>query len=160
MGGLFALEYLETRRLDRKFDSVILSSPALRLSKKPLGAKVFFGRIFSYMFPKMAIDNKLDIRGISRDAKVVEDYKKDPLNHAKVSLYTARKIFNLQDKFNAHPKFETESRILLVHGKNDLMTSVDASKEFFDNSLKFESKHKLVCVDSGYHECNQYFMMM
>ena len=166
MGGLFAVEYLSTRNVDRKFDSAILSSPALGLTKRPYRPKVlylvyfqiFFGRIFSYMFPNMIIDNGLDPRGISRDAKVVEDYKRDPLHHEKISLYTGRKIFNLQDKFAEEGQFKTDARILLVHGGSDLMTLVDASKDFFHKSLEWDKKHKLICVEGGYHECNKHIL--
>ena len=112
------------------------------------------------MFPKMIIDNGLDYRGISRDAKVVEDYKRDPLNHEKISLYTARKILNLQTKFAMGEKFETNARILLIHGTGDLMTLLEASKGFFKKSLEWDKKHKLICVDGGYHECIQHRLTM
>jgi alpha-beta hydrolase superfamily lysophospholipase len=108
------------------------------------------------MIPKMIIDNGLDPRGISRDAKVVEDYKQDPLNHEKISLYTARKIFNLQDKFVKAGQFKTGARILMVHGGSDLMTLVDASRNFFSRSLEWDKRHKFICVEGGYHECNKH----
>ena len=47
MGGLFAVEYLSTRKVDRKFDSVILSAPAFGLTRKPFKAKVLHFNIFT-----------------------------------------------------------------------------------------------------------------
>lgn len=156
MGGLLALEYALNGKY--KFDSIILSAPALGITRPPSTIKVFFGRIASYFFPKMAIDNGLDLRGISRDVKVINNYENDPLNHQKVTLYTARKILDLQKKFMSKNSATIDTPIILLHGNEDILTSVEASKQFFQ---KLDPNTcRLFVIDGGYHECKNSFLII
>ena len=151
LGGLLALAYAMERQ--SVFKTVILSAPALGLSQKPFFLKVFFGRLFSYILPKKGINSKLDITGISRDAKVVQEYKEDPLNHDQVSLYTARVVLNLQ-KYFAKKGCTCAMPVLLVHGTDDRLTSCSASKRFMRH-LEGDN-HRIITIDGAFHERTPY----
>lgn len=155
MGGLLALAYsqeLSEEESKRRFKSIILSAPALGLSKHPNFLKVFFGRLLSHLLPSHTISNGLDLSGLSREPKVIQDYKADPLNHSRISLYTARILLDLQRRFGKGV-VTSVMPVLLLHGTEDRLTSVVASKRFF-RLLGGCEGHRLVIIDGGFHERN------
>lgn len=147
MGGLLALAYSQER--PERFKSLIMSSPAMGLYKQPNVLKVFFGRLLSHLIPAYTLSNGLDLSGISRDVKVVQDYKLDPLNHDRISLYTGRVLLDLQKRFRKASRVISVP-ILLVHGTDDRLTSFAASKRFF--RLLGGEGHRIVTIDGGFHE--------
>lgn len=88
-GGVTMLSTVLAGKLpnSRRF---IVSSPALKV-KIPVPAwKIALGEATSKVMPKLALDNEVDPRLVSRIPEVIEAYRADPLVHSKISsrLYT------------------------------------------------------------------------
>jgi alpha-beta hydrolase superfamily lysophospholipase len=68
----------------------IVSSPALKVKVAVPAWKITLGNAASKMVPRLALDNEVDPRLVSRIPEVVEAYRTDPLVHKKISsrLYT------------------------------------------------------------------------
>ena len=81
------------------------------------------------------------------DKTVVEKYKSDPLVHGKISvslfdaaMYSAR--------YSLEHASELQTPTLLIHGKDDQITSPDGSIEFAGKTKMVELK----IWEGGYHE--------
>ena len=68
----------------------IVSSPALKVKVSVPAWKIKLGNFASRVAPRLALDNEVDPKLISRLPEVVEAYRNDPLVHSKISsrLYT------------------------------------------------------------------------
>ncbi len=96
MGGAVAARFVaeslsrSAARWARDVDGLVLSSPALdpglgRLQKFALGA-------LSPLWPNLGLGNGLHAEWVSRDPAVVEAYRRDPLNHDRISPRLGRFI--------------------------------------------------------------------
>jgi len=83
MGGAMVLRYAMTASPDSA--GVIASSPLIRLPQPAPAWKVAAAKLLCNLLPSMTLNNPLDLPGLSRDARVVEAVRKDPLYHNKVS---------------------------------------------------------------------------
>jgi alpha-beta hydrolase superfamily lysophospholipase len=68
----------------------IVSSPALKVKVAVPAWKIRLGTATSRLVPRLALDNEVDPKLLSRIPEVVEAYRADPLVHSKISsrLYT------------------------------------------------------------------------
>ena len=107
-----------------------LSSPALRIKARVPGWKVGLGRLASRAMPALALDNELDLDGLSRDAAVAPAYRDDPLTHSKISarLYTEWLAANAESLQRAP---EVLIPFLATHGSADPIIDPAGTEEFF-----------------------------
>lgn len=146
MGGGIVANYI----LQRKSNIVgaILSSPFFKTAFEPPKLKIMAGKFFENIFPSLSLPSGLDASHISKDPKVVEKYKNDPLVHGNISAKMGMVLIDngLWALENAH---NLKIPVLLFHGSGDLITSHAASAQFAKNAgglLKFVSFPNL------YHE--------
>jgi alpha-beta hydrolase superfamily lysophospholipase len=68
----------------------IVSSAALKVKVAVPPWKISVGKAASKITPRLALDNEVNVASLSRIQSVVDDYRKDPLVHRKISsrLYT------------------------------------------------------------------------
>jgi len=146
MGGGIVVNYV--LHDPEGFAGVIASAPAVgKLGIQPMLA--FAARLMSGVLPKLAMDNGLDLSGISRDEAAVQAYKDDPLVHGKG---TPRLGVEMMDNAawsmaNAH---EWEPPLLMIHGDADRIVNVDETRAFFAQ-VKQPDK-ELIVYEGGYHE--------
>lgn len=96
MGGLVAARYVAQTAADpldapswyRRVDALVLSSPALELGMSMSQGVLL--KLLSRWAPDMQLSNGLDAAWVSRNATVVEAYRKDPLVHDRVTARLVR----------------------------------------------------------------------
>jgi alpha-beta hydrolase superfamily lysophospholipase len=147
MGGLVAANYLLEHQQD--FCACVLSAPLFRIDDPP--GKVMQGALktLSKTMPRMGVQ-KLDPSGVSRDPLVVHRYKNDPLvHHGRLS---ARLVFEMFGAMKRAMDFVGTVRlpVLLLHGGQDKMTSIDGSRQYYKN-LAAQDK-RLRTYPNLYHE--------
>jgi len=126
----------------------IVSSPALKVKVKVPAWKIRLGTTASKVLPKLALDNEVDPKLLSRIPEVVEAYRADPLVHSKISLrlYTewlaaSRDILNRAG--------EIKVPFLILAGTNDGLIDPEGSKELH---AKAPSMSELRLLEGRYHE--------
>jgi len=126
----------------------IVSSAALKVKVKVPAWKIKLGTTASKVLPKLALDNEVDPKLLSRIPEVVEAYRTDPLVHSKISsrLYTewlaaSRDILNRAG--------EIKVPFLILAGTNDGLIDPDGSKELH---AKAPSMSELRLLEGRYHE--------
>jgi alpha-beta hydrolase superfamily lysophospholipase len=126
----------------------IVSSAALKVKVKVPAWKIKLGTTASKVLPKLALDNEVDPKLLSRIPEVVEAYRTDPLVHSKISsrLYTewlaaSRDILNRAG--------EIKVPFLILAGTNDGLIDPEGSKELH---AKAPSMSELRLLEGRYHE--------
>lgn len=139
LGGLISSLYLLDHQQD--FIGCVLSGAAIKTDIEPGRFQKWLIGFLSNWFPKAGV-LQLDAEGVSRDPRVVQDYKNDPLvHHGKLS---ARKVYELfsamQTVRDGAPRITLP--LLILHGGADTMTSPEGSRFLHehvsstDNTLK------------------------
>ncbi|TAN31581.1 alpha/beta hydrolase [bacterium] len=126
----------------------IVSSPALKLNVVAPRWKVSLGRVASKVAPKLAFDNEVDPRTISRIPEVVEAYRRDPLVHSRISSRTfnewqaaARDILTRAG--------EIQVPFLILAGTADALIDPRGSRELHERAAAMSRLHLL---EGRYHE--------
>ena len=87
MGGNIVLNFC--LKNSPNINAVIASSPAIHPAIKSPMLQLTLAKILYPIFPSLTIKNSLNLNSISRDKAIIEDYKKDPLVHNKISINLA-----------------------------------------------------------------------
>lgn len=145
MGGCIVLDYLV--RKDPKVRGAIVSSPWLKLAFEPDKTRVILAGIMRYIFPAMIQPAGLVVEHLSRDQKVVDGFKNDPLNHNKISLSLFHETM-LAASNTLKNAANMKKPLLLIHGTGDRICSHEGSLEFASKTSLAELK----LWDGGYHE--------
>lgn len=146
LGGLLVLHYGLKR--NPKLHGIIASGSALRIDIENHSATVFLAKILGTLFPELSVPNGLNADDISRNKKVVQDYKKDPLIRHKITLGFG-KIMLAVAKWTLEHAGEFSLPLLLMHGKADKMTFPSGSTDF---AASLNDKCKLVLWENAWHE--------
>ena len=126
----------------------IVSSPALKVKVAVPAWKIKLGTAASRVMPRLALDNEVDPKLLSRIPEVVDAYRTDPLVHAKISsrLYTEwlAATRNILDRAG-----EIKIRFLILAGTDDGLIDPEGSKELH---AKAPSTSELSLLEGRYHE--------
>jgi acylglycerol lipase len=126
----------------------IVSSAALKVKVAVPAWKIKLGRAASRVLPKLALDNEVDPKLLSRIPEVVEAYRTDPLVHSKISsrLYTEwlAATQNILDR-----AAEIKIPFLILAGTHDGLIDPEGSKALHD---KASSMSELRLLEGRYHE--------
>ena len=147
MGGLIALRF--AARFPDVIDGLIISSPALGVPQKPSPLLTGIARILSTLRPTFGFPNGLDASKISHDEAVVRAYLDDPLVHARVSARWFTEFIAAMEAANRSVS-EMQLPILMQIAGDDHLTSVDASKQFFEGIPAADKTLRL--YEGLYHE--------
>lgn len=148
MGGNIVLNYTLRRKPD--IAAVVGSSPYLRLAFEPPAFKLFLAKTVGKLLPGLQQKTGLDASAISRDARVVEAYKNDPLVHE----FITSSFFNSVHFAGIYPiehAAEFQVPCLLFHGTEDRLTSYKATVECAENA---KGRVELKLWNGLYHECH------
>ena len=126
----------------------IVSSPALKVKVAVPAWKIKLGTAASSVLPKLALDNEVDPKLLSRRPDVVEAYRTDPLVHSKISsrLYTEWLAATRQILDHAG---EIKVPFLILAGTDDGLIDPEGSKELH---AKAPSVSELRLLEGRYHE--------
>ena len=73
---------------------------------------------------------------ISDQQEVIEAYKNDPLVHERVSFGIGMEMYNAAEFLNQYKLNDLPKKTLLVHSKNDWLTSAKATEAFYGRNSK------------------------
>ncbi len=147
MGGLIAARAVLDASTD--YQALILTGPLLGVPTPPPTWQTWLLRMLSALFPA-AKALSIDASAVSRDQAVVDNYVADPLvYHENIP---ARTVVSLFDEASAVLGRASEISLptLLLHGEEDELTSVPASRQFMAD-LGSTDKH-ITVYPSMYHE--------
>lgn len=146
LGGNLVLNYVLRRQSHLK--GVIATDPWLRLAFEPPRFKIILAQITNYIWPSFSQKNGLDTKVLSRDPEVVHAYENDPLVHDYISSRMFIGIYQSGYWALEHAS-EFSLPLLLMHGGEDKIISVEASREFVNRITK---KCTFKIWDGFYHE--------
>ena len=146
LGGNLVLNYIIRRQ--PKLKGVIVTGPWLRLAFEPPRFRIILAQITNYIWPSFSQKSGLDTKAISRDPEVVRAYENDPLGHDHISARMFIGGYQAGQWALEHAS-EFSLPLLLMHGGDDKIISVEASREFAGKIIK---NCTLKIWDGLYHE--------
>lgn len=147
LGGQIILNYLANTK--HHYAGFIASSPNIRMAIEIPLIKKFVGLKLSAFLPRLKLGNEIDPKWISRDKKVVEDYKRDSLVSKSISVRLASEIIKNQDQIMACAK-KISLPGLILHGGDDHICSSKGTRDFFSQLASMDKELKI--YDGFYHE--------
>ena len=126
----------------------VVSSPALKVKVAVPAWKIGLGNVASKVAPRLALDNEVDPKLVSRIPEVVEAYRTDPLVHSKISsrMYTE---WLASTKYILEHAGEIAIPFLILAGTDDGLIDPEGSKELHRRT---PSKSQLRLLEGRYHE--------
>ena len=146
LGGCLALNYLIERK-SKEISLAIISSAWIETEIQIPKYLRIIQRVMHTLFPKVRLGNRLDTKDLSKDIKIVDKYKNDPLVHDRISLNLLSEI-NKTIKKIKNKNYNIEIPVLIIHGKKDKIISYKGS-ELIHKKIK---NSKLKLYDNVYHE--------
>jgi alpha-beta hydrolase superfamily lysophospholipase len=146
-GGATMLSTVLAGKLPRS-KRFILSSPALKVKVKVPSWKITLGNATSKLVPRLALDNEVDPKLVSRLPEVVEAYRNDPLVHTKISsrLYVE---WQAAVKYDLAHAGEIKIPFLILAGTDDGLIDPQGSEELHQRTA---SVSELKLLEGRYHE--------
>jgi alpha-beta hydrolase superfamily lysophospholipase len=138
MGGEIVLHYGFSN--SQYVDGIISSSPGLIPGNPPSPVIIALSQILQKIMPKNQIDNNLPLEGLSRDQKVIDDYKADPLVHSLLSMRLGAEILNNGKKMIDHAAEFPNIPLLLQVGEKDRLVAPEGPIQFAKNKPGQECK--------------------
>ncbi|MBU1036238.1 lysophospholipase, partial [bacterium] len=110
--------------------------------------KIILGKITNQLYPAFSQKSGLDTKVLSHDPKVVHAYENDSFVHDRISARTFIGIYQSGQWALEHAS-EFSLPLLLMHGGDDKIISLEASREFAN---KINENCTLKIWDELYHE--------
>lgn len=126
----------------------VVSSPALKLKLNAPAWKLTLGRIALNIAPRLAMDNGIDPKTVSRLPEVVEAYRTDPLVHRRIS---SRMFFEWQSAATDILERAGQIKIpfLILAGTDDALIDPEGSRSLHEKTASLSTLHLL---EGRYHE--------
>lgn len=147
MGGLIALRYLA--RKNGMVDAAVISAPLIAVAVPVPAHKLMIARVGARIAPRMRLDNEINPAVLSRDPEVGRAYAADPLVNRKVSTKWFAEATRAMEEVGRSAT-EIKTPILVMHGTEDRLASVDATRRLFENIGSPDKE--LVIYPGFYHE--------
>ncbi|MGR5126835.1 alpha/beta hydrolase [Photobacterium swingsii] len=147
MGGLITATYL--LQYQNKVNGVVLSAPAIQPPPQISPLLIKLGKYIAAIAPKLPAV-ALDIKGLSRDNKVIDSYLQDPLVHSgNVTAGLSRQIQLAMERI-AREGHHIKLPLLVLQGTQDRLVNPQGAN-FLINTVSSEDK-TLKQYDGLYHE--------
>lgn len=147
MGGLIALRYLA--RHPENVSGAVISAPLIEVAVPVPAHKLMIARVGARMAPRLRLDNEINPANLSRDPEVGRAYAADPLVNRKVSTTWFAEASRAMREVAERAR-EIKTPVLVMHGTDDRLASVDATKRMFKNIGSPDKE--LVIYPGFYHE--------
>lgn len=147
MGGLVVLRYVA--RKDADLSGAVVSAPLLGIATSVPAHKIMIARVGARMAPRLRVGNEIDPATLSRDPEIVRAYSTDPLVTRQVSVrwyWEAKRAMEEARELAS----QIELPILILHGTQDKIASIDATREVFER-ISSDDKELGIYPDF-YHE--------
>jgi alpha-beta hydrolase superfamily lysophospholipase len=129
MGGNLVSNYLIRKK--PKITGAVITSPWLKLTNEPNFILKGVVSVFSKVLPNVTTDSGLDTKYISTVEEEVRKYNADTLNHSRISFLLFEAI-RKSGLYAIEKSNEIDIPVLVMHGADDNITSVKASKQFYE----------------------------
>jgi alpha-beta hydrolase superfamily lysophospholipase len=128
MGGNIVANYV-LKKDTSMLAGAVISSPWLRLSFNPSAIRLTLAKVVSKVYPAYSQPNGLNARQLTHDPEIAKAYIADTLVHTKIS---ATLFFGMYQNGEWAIKHAGQLKLptLLMHGGDDPITSMPATKEF------------------------------
>jgi alpha-beta hydrolase superfamily lysophospholipase len=126
----------------------IVSSPALKLKVALPAWKIALVHVTSKVVPRLALDNGVDPRLVSRIPEVVEAYRSDPLVHKQYSSRLGAEVLAAARHILEHAG-EIKVPFLILAGTDDGLIDPEGSQELHRQA---PSMSELKLLPGRYHE--------
>ena len=151
LGGLIALKFALLKKNREKISGLFLSAPFLKIKFHMI---LFLKQLLAkyclvYVCPRLKIHVGLDLRYLSHDKSVIQNYKNDPLVQTQFPVAFAMDIVRSGEFVISHANQIEDCPVFIAHGDTDGIASVEGSVEVF-NQIK--SKKKVTLYPEYYHE--------
>nr|CCA26965.1 serine protease family S33 putative [Albugo laibachii Nc14] len=154
-GALLGLHFALSER--NRVNAVVLVSPAISVEYTPiLRFQQALANVLVKMLPNASLVPGVNVQGLSKDKQVIREYLCDPLIHASnLTIRTGFEILQAMRSIEGAAELYTSnsnfSRIplLIVQGSEDIVTSVQSAKRFFDRIGSTDKSFEH--VKGGYH---------
>jgi alpha-beta hydrolase superfamily lysophospholipase len=131
MGGNIVANYV-LKRNTVNLSGVVISSPWFKLSFTPSAVKVALGNMMSKIYPAFTQPNEINAYQLTHDSAVAKAYIQDTLVHHDISAGLFVAMFKGGEWAIQHAS-ELSLPALIMHGSEDPITSIAATKEFVTN---------------------------
>jgi len=132
LGGNIVLNHALIRENISRY---IVTAPWLQLSFKPSSIKLALAKVMKKILPGLLQPSGLNIGHLSHNPEVVKDYENDPLVHDRISVRMFIGAYTRGEWALANAG-KLDRSVLLIHGGDDKLTSVDASRRFAEKAGK------------------------
>lgn len=148
MGG--AIATILASRSEDKLKGLILSGPSIRIDGGVSNFTKSISKIIAFFAPYLPLV-EFAVEGISKDPKVVENYKNDPYNYnGKVRARMGREMLRSEELISEELISKISVPTLILHGKKDPLVNPECSQIVFSN---ISSKEKEIhIIENLYHE--------
>ncbi|MEX1099207.1 MAG: alpha/beta fold hydrolase, partial [Bacteriovoracaceae bacterium] len=153
MGGLITASFMQKKVSKEVYpEKVFLSSPAVA-GAGALGeffkiAPLKFNQLLASLPVSVRLKGVLDIKKLSHDPRVYENYVNDPLNILKVHSHLFLEVLAQSREVFSKP-LRIESDLYVVIGAGDVLVNAQACVNYFQ---KVEKHAKLLIIEDAYHE--------
>lgn len=131
MGGNVTLNYLLRRK--PQIAGAIITGPWLKLAFLPPSLQVWIAKIVNRIYPTFSNNRPLKATNLTSDPDMARLYKEDRLNHGYITARFYNSVVNAGLWALEHAN-ELNVPVLLMHGGNDKVTSIQASQEFTERA--------------------------
>lgn len=121
-------------------NKIILSNPGYKKKVPPTAIKVFLGNLVGKLFPKLSLNNELDVNGLSTDTMVKDKYVADPLVHDRVTANWFLTYTEKVDELANRDLSNVINPILFISSLTDPLTDQKYVEDFY---------HSLKCANSS-----------
>ena len=147
MGGQVAATFIKKAK-SKEISGAIISSAWFRLASPPPAWLIGVVRYLKRIIPSITQSNRLKAEQISSVHEEVERYRNDELIHDKISYALFDAVYHNGIQM-INKKSEMKIPVLVCHGDQDKITSLDASREF---AYQLGHVAKFVSWPGSYHE--------
>ena len=144
-GGLVAVHV--ALRFPAAFSRLVIQSPLFEVGFPVPRWKECVARGLRW-WPTLTLPSGLDPRGLSRDAVVAEEYRRDPWVHDRISVCAYHEIRRAMTDAVVRAE-QLALPTLLLFGSDDLIVSPAACRSF---GQRLRCPHRIIEYPGGYHE--------
>jgi alpha-beta hydrolase superfamily lysophospholipase len=132
MGGNEVANFVLKREVS-SITGVIISSPWFKLSFSPSVLKVALGTMMNKIYPAFTQPNEINAQHLTHDPAVAKAYIDDTLVHKEISAGLFVGMYQAGEWAINHAA-EIKIPTLVMHGSEDIITSIEATKEFVEKA--------------------------
>lgn len=147
LGGAIALTFAGSRY--HTLRGLILSAPGYLTGDGVSPLKILVGKLLVRVLPRLRIKSSLDLTSLSRNPRVAQDFRSDPLN---CLFNTAKQGTQILAALDRLPELARSVSIptLIAHGDADRLCLIEGSRKLIQCVTSQDKQ--LVEFPGGYHE--------